>query len=238
MYKNIKNTALMCVLALTFAASAFAAAGDYELYGDAQTVRPGKNSPTAVELTSVGTSFSGINFTTDDDLTFSDLETLKTDYFFTTGSCAGGSPRFQINVIDPVTNTTKNIFAYIGDYPNYTNCVQNEWVSSGDLLAAGKFVDTTQIGGTFYDTYENALATFGDYEVTGIQLVVDGGFSQEQAVNVDNVMINNTTERFESASTCKRGGWHMYTEFPGPFSNQGQCVSFFNRNAHGMSTVN
>jgi hypothetical protein len=227
----------MCVLVLTFTLGVFAAPGDYELYGDASTVRPGKNSPTAVELTSVGTSFSGINFTTDDDLTLSDLETLKTDYFFTTGSCAGGSPRFQINVIDPVTNTTKNIFAYIGDYPNYTNCEQNQWVSSGDLLESGKYLDTSQIGGTFYDTYDNALATYGEYEVTGIQLVVDGGFSQEQAVKVDNVMINNTTERFESASTCKRGGWQMYTEFPGPFSNQGQCVSFFARNSHATTTL-
>jgi hypothetical protein len=232
MYKYIKNTALMCVLALAFSVGALAAVTDHELYGDAETVSPGHNSPTAVQLTSVGTSFSGIDFTTIDGITFADLDTLKTDYFFTTGSCAVGSPRFQINVLDPITNTTKNIFAYIGDFPNYTNCMQNVWVNSGDLLEEGKYVDTSQIGGTFYDTYANALATYGAYEVTGIQLVADGGFSLEQSLKVDNVMINNTTEMFESVSTCKNGGWQTYTEFPGPFRNQGQCVSYFARGSH------
>jgi YVTN family beta-propeller protein len=27
--------------------------------------------------------------------------------------------------------------------------------------------------------------------------------------------------------TCKDGGWRRFVSFPGPFKNQGQCVSYF-----------
>ena len=29
--------------------------------------------------------------------------------------------------------------------------------------------------------------------------------------------------------TCKDGGWKRFVSFPGPFKNQGQCVSYFAR---------
>jgi len=227
LFKYISNAALTCALIIGTSVSLFAAS--HELFGDAVTTTPGYNSPTAVKLTSVGTSFSGIDFTSPEGITLADLETLSADYFFTMGSCGGGSPRFQINVIDPVTNTTKNIFAYFGDAPNYTNCTQNAWTNTGDLLSTGLFLDTSQVGGTFYDPYESAVTTFGSYEVTGIQLVVDGGFIAPQMVSVDNVVINGDTTTFESANTCKNGGWQMFTGDPGPFTNQGQCVSYFAR---------
>jgi hypothetical protein len=49
-------------------------------------------------------------------------------------------------------------------------------------------------------------------------------------VLVDNVMINSTTYMFEPEPTndsCKKGGWQDFTSSPGPFKNQGDCVSFF-----------
>jgi len=215
-------------LSLVIAGSAFAAGG-YQLYGSATTTSPGENSPTAVQLTSVGTSYSGIDFTTTTGLTFADLTTLSADYYFTQGTCGGGSPRFQVNVLDPNTNAVKNIFVYFGSYPNYNDCATNTWTSTGDLLANGLYVDTSQVGGTFYDTYENAVTAFGAYDVVGIQLVVDGGWAGAQTVNVDNVVINATTYTFENADTCKKGGWMTYTGAPGPFKNQGQCVSYYAR---------
>jgi len=42
-------------------------------------------------------------------------------------------------------------------------------------------------------------------------------------------MINDDTIMFESANTCKNGGYLMFTSAPGPFRNQGQCVSYFAR---------
>jgi hypothetical protein len=50
------------------------------------------------------------------------------------------------------------------------------------------------LGGTFYDTYNNALALFGSDTVLRISLVVDGswGFGDgEQTILVDNILVNN-----------------------------------------------
>lgn len=209
-----------------------AAAGAYELFGDAALVSPGYNSPTAARLTSGTTDpfYGGVDLGVPSGITFADLEKLSTDYKLTAGDCGGGSPRFQINVLDPATQQVRNIFVYLGPAPNYTGCTPNVWQNTGDLLEAGRTIDTSQLGGTFYDTYEHALATYGSYEVVGLQLVTDAGWSQSggvQTVVVDNIMVNNTIFTFESADTCKNGGWQQFTGAPGPFKNQGQCVSYF-----------
>ena len=104
------------------------------------------------------------------------------------------------------------------------------WVPSGNVLFP--FVDTSQLpGGTFYDTWAHAQAAYGNMTITGIQLVPDGGWAVggTQTVLVDNVMINNTTFTFEADNkeACKDGGWQDFTFSPGPFKNQGDCVSFF-----------
>jgi hypothetical protein len=213
------------------------AAGSYNLFGTATPVHPGNASNTAIQLSSVGLLTSGgINFdetsVTPPVTTLNTLQNLSTDYMFTAGSCGGGSPRFQINV------DGKNIFVYIGPPPNYTGCAANVWLNTGDLLEAALFVDTSQLpGGTFYDTWASALNKYGTHTVTGIQLVADGGWAVAggtQTVQVDNVMINTTLFTFETdvvnpndKAKCKKGGWQDFTSSPGPFKNQGDCVSYF-----------
>jgi hypothetical protein len=179
-------------------------------------------------------------------MTLSQLSNLATDYKFTAASCGGGSPRFQIEV------DGKNIFVYLGPGPNYTGCAQNIWTSSGNLVTAGSVVDTSQQpGGTFYDTWSSALAKYGTHLVTALSLVVDSSwsFGATQTVLVDNVMINDMTFTFESSQgggggggggsfgQCKHGGWRNFTSAPGPFKNQGQCVSHFARQ-HGRGGDN
>ena len=211
-------------LAVLLVLSTIALAASFTLFGDATLVHPGNNSNTAVQLRSVGTSFGGIDFTVPSGMTVSQLNKLSTDYKFTTGSCGGGAPRFQINV------GGGNIFVYIGPPPNYTNCATGTWVPSGNVLVP--FVDTSQLpGGTFYDTWAHAQAAYGSMSITGIQLVTDASWAVggTQTVLVDNVMINNTTFTFEADNkeACKDGGWQDFTFSPGPFKNQGDCVSFF-----------
>jgi hypothetical protein len=215
------------------------AAGSYNLFGTATPVHPGHNSDTAIQLTSTATTSGGINFdessVTPPVTTLSTLEVLSTDYMFTAGSCGGGSPRFQINV--QTASGTKNIFVYIGPPPNYTGCAAGVWANTGDLLETALFVDTSQLpGGTFYDTWGSALAKYGTLTVSGIQLVADGGWAMAggaQTVQVDNVMINSTLFTFEQEvvpsdkEKCKNGGWKTMTTAPGPFKNQGDCVSYF-----------
>jgi len=232
--KVVLASFVLAALAMTQSSSAIAASG-YNLFGTATPVHPGHNSDTAIQLSSVGLVTSGgINFdetaVTPPVTTLSTLQHLSTDYMFTAGSCGGGSPRFQINV------DGKNIFVYIGPPPNYTGCATGVWLNTGDLLEAALFVDTSQLpGGTFYDTWASALVKYGTHTVTGIQLVADGGWAVggTQTVQVDNVMINTTIFSFEEdvvpgdKEKCKKGGWMDFTSSPGPFKNQGDCVSYF-----------
>jgi hypothetical protein len=207
----------------------------YTLFGAATTASPGNGSPTAIQLTSntgnasTADDFSGIDFAVPAGMTYADLSKLSTDYNFTHNGCGGGSPRFQVNVTKP-GGTTANVFVYIGPPPSYTNCPTGVWTNSGNLVTPASLVDTSQLGGAFYDSQAHADAAYGSYPVTGIQLVADGGwfFSDgQQTVLVDNVMISGTTYTFESQDSCKNGGWQQFTSAPGPFKNQGDCVSHF-----------
>ncbi len=205
------------------------AASPYTLFGDASKVHPGNASNTAVQLrsASTGAGYGGIDFASPAVMTVAQLDDLSTDYNFTAASCGGGAPRFQINV-DGV-----NIFVYIGPPPSYTGCPAGVWLNTGNLLLPASFVDTSQLpGGTFYDTWAAAQLRYGSSLVTGIQLVTDAGWKfGTQTVLIDNVTINATTHTFEDAvlsskDQCKDGGWRAFTSAPGPFKNQGDCVSY------------
>jgi hypothetical protein len=98
-------------------------------------------------------------------------------------------------------------------------------MNTGNLAAPTNLVDDSQLGGSFYDTYGNAQANYGNYTVTDIFLAVDG---PNQTVDFDNSQVNNELFTYESAESCKHGGYAAFTSSPGPFKNQGQCVSYFN----------
>lgn len=239
--KKTSVFATIAVLALFCTGAALAAAG-YSLYGDAELVSPGNASPTAAELSSVcpggpsacfvsggGFTFSGVDFTIPAGMTVNDLLNLSTDTQYTAGGCGGGSPRFQVNVTNGINSG--NIFVYLGAPPSYNGCALFAWTSSGNLVTPISLVDTQQLpGGAFYDPYASAQIKYGTYQITGIQIVADGGWAvpgNNQTVQVDNVAINNQVTTFESADSCKKGGWEQFTSAPGPFKNQGQCVSYF-----------
>jgi hypothetical protein len=219
-------------------AVAVAAVGSgYTLFGGASYVMPGNSSNQAIQLTSntsnTGTAddYSGIDLAVPAGMKFSDIKNLSVDYNFTHHTCGGGSPRFEINVLTP-SNTIVSAFVYIGPSPNFTSCVTNVWTNTGNLAAAGNSIDTSQLGGTFYDTFANATANYGSYTVTGIQIVADGSWTSPdkiQTVLVDNAMVNDTTYNFEppTKDACKGDGWKSFTSAPGPFKNQGDCVSYF-----------
>jgi hypothetical protein len=236
--------ALMGAIVATMALSGIVAAshpGGYTLFGDAEYVSPGPGnaSARAVQLRSavaVPPGFGGIDFDIPADTTFEDLETLATDYWFESDdSCGGGSPRFQVNV-DSGTGDTGNIFVYIGPPPFYTLCPPSVWTSSGDLLEGVNPIDTGQLdGGTFYDPYAVAVIKYGDYVVTGVQLVVDASWffgDAEQTARVDNTNVDGhvyTYDGPQSRDDCKDGGWEELTRDDGSsFKNQGDCIQYAN----------
>lgn len=240
---NTFKTAVVLLLVVVMAVMGSAVlAASYTLDGGATLVQPGNGSDNAVQLVSDANSAgSNIAFELDNTLTFAELTTLSTDFNVTDDDCTTGSPRFAIGL--NTGSGVQYVFAYLGPAPNYQGCAQNSWTNSGDLLESGIAVDTSQLGGTFYDTYENAIANYGGLTVAEILLVADAGFAfddGEQTILVDNVVINDTTFDFEEVEEpeepvytkddCKQGGWQSFTGEdgqPGPFRNQGDCVSFF-----------
>lgn len=235
--------ATVTVPVLALSGGAALAAPNHSLFGEASYV----NGPTgrAVQMISdPSPGYGGVDFTIPSGIsTFADLTKLSADFNPTDDGCAGGSPRFQINVPEtgPVesgdTSGQDNIFVYFGPNPVTGTCTLNIWQNTTDLLDPGKFVDTSQLGGTFYQEYTSAVAQFGSLPILGIQLVTDAGWAfsdGEQTILSDNVMINNTVYTFEipqpqSKDECKNGGWMNVVRADNTtFKNQGDCVSYTN----------
>ena len=205
----------------------------YTLFGDAAYVSPGNASNRAVKLEAdVIGEFGGIDFGVPPALAIEDLTLLSTDYFFPSGaSCGGGAPRFQIQ-LDAFPD--KNIFVYIGPPPNFVGCTSNVWQNTGNLLTDASLVDTSQLpSGSQTDTWGAAKLRYAGAIVTDIVLVTDTFDTSSNTVIVDNTQINETVYdyEFETAADCKKGGWKLFVTDPGPFKNQGQCVSFFKTTA-------
>jgi hypothetical protein len=230
----LRNIIWLSVLLLVAAISpsrASAATG-YSLFGSASYSSPGNNSNRDVDLVADATAnpqvYSGVDFTVPAGLTIGGLKTLSTDYNFIVSSCSTGSPRFGITLSG---NPNATIFVYIGPPPNYTGCPAG-WTNTGNLLTPTSLVDDTQLGGTGagpYDSWADAQAQYAGQTVIDIFLVSDDGPSGTQEVQVDNTNVNGTTYTYEptSLADCKNGAWQTFTFTPGPFTNQGACVSYF-----------
>lgn len=247
-YTSLKRDArivssLVAATLLATTSVAFALHDDqhYSLFGDATYVS-GNASDRAVRLVSdTDPGFGGINYGVEAGATLADISTLSTDYKLDADdTCVGGSPRFQINVIDPNTNQERNIFAYFGVDSAGAPCVSGAWSNTGDFLEVNRLLDTSQLtGGTFYDPYATALTKYGTWTVTGIQVVTDSGWATtdgEHAMEIDNTLIHSALFTYEipqpaSADQCKKGGYENLADADGnPFKNQGQCVSYVNKN--------
>jgi hypothetical protein len=70
---------------------------------------------------------------------------------------------------------------------------------------------------------------FAGQTITDIFLVSDAGPNGYQTVDIDNTDVNGTRNDYEftNKTDCKNGGWQLFTYAPGPFPNQGACVSYF-----------
>lgn len=169
--------------------------------------------------------FAYLSFEPSGELLFNQLTVLKADYGFTLGNCGGGSLRWQVRVdmlgnngdppptpCDPDDPTCvpppgpedddRNVFIYYGDHPNFTNCTTGANDQSGvNLLTLTDLrFDTSQVGGTFYDTLANAQSLVGTKNVAGATLVLDSGWMQnpdgsykDQRVNLTGATVNDNT---------------------------------------------
>ena len=192
---------VLATLAVLIVVGVAWAVAPWSLQGSAMAVKQGQPpNPWAIKLPSMlpDQPYSVVHFALPSgDMDFDDIAQLSADFNVTDTFCGGGSPRFQI-AIDMNGDgefkqpTDGNVFVYFGPFPNFTDCPLNSWQSTGNLIGATDLrFDTSQVGGTFYDSYANALTLVGDKAVLGISLVVDSGWMGSQVVLVDNVAINN-----------------------------------------------
>ena len=169
--------------------------------------------------------FSYITFNDLNGQPVGNLNELSADVLAAT--YGGGSPRFSVDVSNGTT--TKEIFVYLGDLPNYTSGSNGNTGNLLDPTASGARVDSTQVGGTFYGTWAQAVtaATANGYTtIGGISVDVDGGWAQtsgSQTVVLDAVSINGVVYNFNAAakSDCKNGNWQLLG-----YKNQGACISY------------
>ena len=163
--------------------------------GSATLVSPGYNSATAVQLSSTGTSGWGAIGFASSGLKLRDVTHLSTEYEFTLGSCWGGSPRFTIGLSN---GGTKEIYFYMGPPPSYTGCPSGEWQNTGNLASPGSPVDDSHLpGGSATDTYSNALAKYGNYNVAYIAIDFDSGWLASQTAEFDDTQVNGTLYTYE-----------------------------------------
>jgi hypothetical protein len=128
----------------------------------------------------------------------------------------------------------KRIFVYLGPPPSYTACPAG-WQSTGNLIDNADLVDSSQVGGGFYDTWANAKVLVGTNAVISVSLVVDSSWLVDpQSFHVDNVSIDGDLYTFEpavpaNADACKNDGWQSLTRADfSTFKNQGDCIQYVN----------
>jgi hypothetical protein len=156
--------------------------------------------------------YSFVSFAPAPSITFNGISTLKTDYSFLQGNCGGGSLRWSVRVDvgnDGVAANDGSVFIYYGAEPNTTDCTTSDATSGTDSNQSGENMigktdlryDTSQVGGTFYDTYANAQTLVGNLTVIRASLVIDSGwFAGDQVLNISNTYVNDNVYQFVSSA--------------------------------------
>ena len=252
--KTILSGFLVSAFALLFSTAPAFAAPSYTLSGDAAEVAGG-NPGQAIQIrsdTTIPPSYGGVSLALPSPIAWADLTTLSTDFNVTDDSCGGGSPRIQVRVDtdnDGISNGSVRIA--LGPSPNFIGCITG-WQNTGNLVGntdAGRY-DYSVFGGSPFTTYSNAPASVTAGKVVSVFVVVDGSWSAaatlgdgEQTVLVDNTVVNGNVFDYEvvpeppvliSPDDCKKDGWK--TLLGEDFKNQGQCVSYFQKNSKNVST--
>ncbi|MGN6590232.1 MAG: VPLPA-CTERM sorting domain-containing protein [Sphingomicrobium sp.] len=170
-----------------------AQAATYATYGDAF------NNGTAFDLTSYGSSgvgYSGLEMQPSGTLTLGAITQLSSDYNMISGSFGGGAPRFTL--FDQNLNA---VYAYWGT-PLGGGSFANP-VPDGTPSNTGNYADLLSTDVRFYSngfgglnspnsglTWAQLVAAVGSTDVTWVTLDLDGGFTGDQHLLVNNFAVN------------------------------------------------
>jgi hypothetical protein len=127
-----------------------------------------------------------------------DLQTLGADFNVTDDDCAASSPRYQLHLDDGTI-----LHAAFGPQPTFTDCPQNTWVSTGNLLTQFEGCRWLATGTTSNPCLAN-LEAYKERTITAIRLVADASWEpgfvgqpefadKEQTVLVRNLVFDGIT---------------------------------------------
>jgi hypothetical protein len=138
---------------------------------------------------STANDFSFLSWTPGSTLLFKDVTSLIANYTFTTGDCHVGSLRWSVRV-----SPTQSVFIYYGAYPNFTSCTGADLQSGTNLIDLSDLrYDTTQVGGTFYDDHDGAVALVGNLPIVRASLVLDSGWAGDQRLTLASASVNGNS---------------------------------------------
>jgi hypothetical protein len=112
-----------------------------------------------------------------------DVNALIAHYGWINGTNHGGSLRWQINT------SAGSIHVYYGALPSFDS---NAGLGPAEDLAdaTDNRVDTSQVGGTSYDNWNNVRSSqFASLDVGSIALTVDGGWAGDQNLNLMSALV-------------------------------------------------
>jgi hypothetical protein len=148
----------------------------------------------------LGSTYSYLDFSPSPSVTFGQITNLSAVYTFTTGNCELGALRWSVTTPDILYDgQPASLYIYYGAEPNTTDCKSTgPATNQSGLNMIGMTdlrYDTSHIGGTFYDTYADAVALLGNDAISSVTLVLDGGQAggNDQVVTLGNVTVNDNT---------------------------------------------
>lgn len=150
-------------------------------------------------------AFGGLSVILPSGTQIEDVGPLAFDYYFVTGNCGGGSPRFQLRVdLNDDGVGDKNVFVYPGPAPNYNNCPVGSWQHDNTIQDGGNRWDSSQVGGTFYGTKALANAAAGPgHQVLSVVMVWDSEWLTGPGdMYWDNVTVNTYVLDEPQAMAC------------------------------------
>lgn len=102
----------------------------------------------------------------------------------------GGSLRWSVRV-----SATRSVSIYYGAVPSFTSCKGADAQVNTNLIGQPELrYDTSQVGGTFYDPYDNAVALVGAATpVVRASLVLDSGWGGDQRLTLGSATVNDNT---------------------------------------------
>jgi hypothetical protein len=158
--------AVVCAL-MPVGANAYVQTPIFRSQGNVTEVADPQNATNdVIRFNSTETGFSSVTR----DLRAKELQVedmtnmIAVKYFFVDRTCAGGSPRFQLN-IDTGDGTVHNAFGYFGNTAFGGGCVPNTWVYEdlANLATTGATWDLTQFGGGFTNTWAQVVQFFATF---------------------------------------------------------------------------